>query len=429
MAQHEYAGITFTGRKAIAEVLTELERQKEARKDVIINTSKLEFRVTDNQFLLQINAPGRQLVPVTHRALVQLAHFMRIRMSDGFYKWLSEGHHSPGTRNALHIDPKRNWTTWCNLLNDWFKAEKFNMLVRLMAHTGGQVYCRALLSDKYQIIPNADFFYAVADAIKDLKPGGKSVEIWHARLSEDRFYLYAVAPGIAGQVSTARAGNLGGAYSNRWTGQAGDVYNAAMAAGNSETGEGGCSLSQAILRRATETYQIYQDVINKTHVGKRNDVDQYLSDQTLKDRNSYFFGKIRDLVKRTFDPELFQDMINAMNGAAQDEVADADVALEAVAVVYAISDERKKEIRNLFIRSCDNTRYGLASAMAEAAGKDTLNPDTGYSLENSAADLVLNSSMRHVHEKADKLRKDKRKIKAEEEEASVPVMSVVDERL
>jgi len=428
MAQHEYAGITFAGRKAIAEVLKELERQKEARKDVIINTSKLEFRVMDNQFTLGIGLPTKLFVPVTHRALVQLSHFMRIRMSDGLYKWLSEGHHSPGTRTSLKFDAKRNWGTWCNLINDWLRAEKFNMLVRLMAHNDGLVYCRALLSDKYQIIPNADFFYAVADAIKDLKPGGKAVEIWHARLSEDRFYLYAVAPGITGQVSTNRIHDPGDGYRSRWVGHAGDVYNAAMAAGNSETGEGGCSLSQAILRRATESYQIYQDVINKTHVGKRNDVDQYLSDQTLKDRNAYFFGKIRDLVKRTFDPDLFQSMIDAMNGAAQDEVADPDVALDAVALVYNISEERKKEIRNLFIRSCDNTRYGLASAMTEVAGKDTLNPDTGYGLENNAADLVLNVSMKAVHEHAAKLRKDKRSARVAEG-STAPLVSVVDECL
>jgi hypothetical protein len=416
----------FQGRKALASVLAELERQKAARKDIVINTSKLKFRIHAEQLVMEVKMTGcGYVMPVTHRVFVQLAHFMGIRMTDGLYRWLSEGHRSPGTKKGQTIDRTRNWQIWCDLLNAWFNQEKMPVLVRMMSDNSGQLYCRAILSDKYQVIPNADFFYAVADAIRDLKPGGKPVEIWHARLSEDRFYLYAVAPGISGQVSTDRIYDPGDGFKGRWIGRAGDVYNAAMTAGNSETGEGGCSLTQAVLRRATESYQVWHDIVNKAHIGKRNDVDQYLSDATLKMRNEYFFSKIKDLVKRTFDPELFQEMIDAMNGAVQDEVLDADVALDVVALVYNISEERKKEIRNLFIRSCDNSRYGLASAMVEAAGKDTTDPDTGYGLENTAAELILNTNMRELNEKAGKMRQDKRKAK---DAAPVDIgVSVLDE--
>ena len=286
-------------------------------------------------------------------------------------------------------------------------------MVRVMSDQKDNQFCRALLSDKYKIVSNADFFFSIVEQLKDLK-----AEIWHARFSEDRFTGYAVSEGISGQVTTDRTFDPGDGWISRWHGKEGDVLNAAMAFSNSETGDGGISLSQAILRRVCQNYCVYHDIVNAVHLGKRNKTDMMLSDETIMKANEVFFMKIKDYVKGTFDPAAFQKMIDAMNEATKEEVPDPDKAATALQLVYNISDEKKNAIRNMFVKNLDRSRYGLSNAVTEYAHDDKLDPDTGFEFERLGRELI-ETPMDKLYAKAEKAKKEKK----EKEEPALAAIS------
>ena len=374
-----YAGCAFpANRQGISTVLAELERQRKDRWDLTLNSKNLEFKLLDNQLLLKITTMDRsELVPVTRTVYSQMAGYLGIRMSDRFYQWLCEHPQS-----------------YANTVNDYLHTKREQRMVRCLKNLDGQLYCRAFLSDKYYIIPNADFFYAVFDALKSSK-----AEIWNARLSEDRFFLYAVAPGISGEVRTDRAFDPGDGWQSRWVGSEGDVLHAALAASNSETGEGGCSIAQAILRRVCINYCVLQNVLSKTHIGKRQESDVILSEDTIRHRNAYFFGQISDAVDNTFNPVVFEKFMNTINEATQDTIEDAEAATNALQLVYNISEERKNKIRNLFLIEHDFSRYGLSNSITNYAYSQEPNPEIGYQFEELGS-TVLQTPMSTIVKKA-----------------------------
>jgi hypothetical protein len=416
---HSFAGITFPGRPAVGEILRELERQKEQRKDFTVRSDKLEAKVLDGQFLFAIQGPKEKyLVPMTRRVESQLAQWMGLPQRSRYYQWLSGGAHAPNPK-ATASERAAHWGFWRDNVNDFLHTEKAHRLVRLMDTPNGETYFRALLSDAYKPMLNADFFYAITDKLVEAK-----AEIWHARLSEDKFYGYAVSPGIAGQVSTDRTFDPGDGWTSRWYGKEGDTFNAAMAFGNSETGEGGLFIKQAILRRVCANYCVWHDVVNKAHIGSRRKEEAMLSNETLLKMNEVFMLKIRDYVQATFNPERFQNLIDSMNGATKDAAADPDKAVEALALVFPeIGEARKNQIRNLFVKEGDASRYGLAQALTNVAHANDLDPDQGFSYEQLGATLIAETTMDGLYAKAEKLEKE-RKAKEKEKKQSLALQPV-----
>lgn len=407
---HEYAGVQFPGRQEVQTVMAELERQKRDRKDLVVNTKDLELREVDNQLVLQVNGAERHMVPMSRRVWSQvLSQRLGIRMTDRFYKWLMFGTQTPFGREGSKtftdkaqrktIEVHRNWDTLQALVNDYFHKEKEGVMVRMLKDQSGHLYCRALLSDRYEVVPNADFFYAIVEALQDA-----GAQVWHARLSEDKFYGYAVAPHITAEVNTERAFDPGDGWKSRWYGKKNDVMNAAMAFGNSETGDGGIFLANAILRRVCENYCVWHDIVSRTHLGKRHEMDRLLSDETIRERNKLFFMKIKDYVRGTFNVLEFQKLVDSLNGATKDAVEDPEKAAEALQVCYDMSEERKAAIRNLFIKNQDMSRYGLIQAVTEYAHDKKVDPDAGFDLERLAPEL-LGADMERLYKKAEALKK------------------------
>ena len=414
MPSHIHAGVAFPGRQAVSTIMAELERQKKERRDFFINSKNLEFKVVDRQILMKIDSGkgGNLLVPVSRRGWTQLAQWMGLRQSDRFYKWLAFGHQNPsGLKGNQKVEADRNWGTWIELINDYMHTEKEQRLVRCLADTGGQIYCRALLSDKYNVISNADFFFCLVEALKVV-----GAEVWNARLSEDKFYLYAVAPGITGQITTDRTFDPGDGWESRWYGKEGDVMNAALCAGNSETGEGGIFLAAAVLRKATVSYNVYHDLVTMTHVGKRYDpTDVLLSDETIRKRNDFFFSKVTDLTRNSFDPDRFQAMLDDMDKATKEVVDDPERAADVLQYCFDISEDRKALIRDMFVKEQDGSRYGLANAVTTFAHNEKLDADVGYELECAATQL-FKGSMSGFYEKAAKIKKERERKKGKVDE-------------
>jgi len=408
---HVYAGLAFPGRCAVADVLKELERQKAARKDAVIRSDRLTLQIFDNQLLLRTPVQGfDQLVPMNPRAWSQLTSLIGLPKRTPLYNLLMTGARADSgkrRRNAKdeEFNPCVYWPTFTTMVNDILQTEKQPLLVRLMNDAQSQTYCRALLSDQYKIVPNDAYFFSIAEKLMEV-----GAEIWHARLSDDHFFGYAVSPGITGQIATDRTFDPGDGWTSRWYGKEGDVYNAAMAFGNSETGAGGCFIKQAILRRVCQNYCVYQDVVNLAHIGRRMGEELMLSEQTIMAENQVFFMKIGDYVSGTFDPERFQKLVDAINNAASDDVdpAQAETVAENMMLVYDISQERMAQIKRHFYAEGDYSRLGLANALTRHAHVETHEAEVGFELEKLGAD-VLSTDLDKMAKRADIVRKEKAK--------------------
>jgi len=376
----EYPGVKYPGRMAVSEIFEELQRQAKCYKDYVITNQSIKV-VIDQEFgfALHFNVAGRDFrLPISKRGYDQIIAWLGLRKDSKLYKRLRWGHDDE--RRRKQVDD-RFWPTYANLINDHFRILRGKKLIRTLQRPDGEWYVRAILSDKYRIIPNDQLFMAAATKIKEVE-----AEIWDARLSEDAFYLYAVAPGITAQVRTDRTFGDG---KMRWAGDAGDVVNAAIMLRNSETGQGGCEVCPAIVVKVTGSYLVRQNALSIRHLGKAHDMDALLSAATIRKQSSIVFDQVRDYVESTFTEDTFQAFVDKLQDATQDELADPVAAAEAVRAVYELSEDRKNAIVNWLMATGDKSRYGLAQAVArEAHDNDKLSADEAVKLEQASSNII-----------------------------------------
>jgi hypothetical protein len=375
--------------------MEDLDRQAKARKDMVVHTTNMELKPDEQYGLVLETSVGKEklALPMTKGALSQLSTDIGINQRSRLYYRLRHG--TPDLRERdrearkrengdSKFDSTRYYDLWCEIVNDILRTEKRKRLLRGMANADGEMYWRAYLSDGYQIIPNDLIFYEVAEAMKNA-----GAEIWHARLNDNSFHMYAVSPGIHGQVNHDSVFDPGDGWLSRWYGDEGDVLNAALTARNSETGHGGCELAPAILRRVCANYCVWQNTYSRRHIGARHDTDVLLTEETLQKRNEALFSEIRDIAGGVFDPERFVKLLEQMQEAADDTIKDPVEAAEALQVSYQISDARRDAIRKRLIETRDNSRYGLIDAVTyQAHSGEDVDHEEGFALERLGADLT-----------------------------------------
>jgi hypothetical protein len=325
---------------------------------------------------------------MTKRVFVQMAQWIGIRMSDRLYKRLRFGTvPSESKRRKNEPTPEevqKYWETWCTLYNDILHTEKVHRTLRSITNQDGVRHWRAFLGRSYRIIPNDKLFFFAYERIQEA-----GAEVWHARLSEDNFMMYAVAEGISEQVTEDRTFDPGDGWQSRWHGEEGDVCNAAVTLKNSDTGQSGLAVCPAVLRKVCQNYCVWQDVLSKRHVGEQHDMDTLLTQETIDEKNKVLFMEIGDYIKGSFDEERFGKMMSQINEATQDEIKDPIAAAEGLRIKFDITDKRKKEILNRLFSAKDTSRYGLIQAITEEAHKgERIGADEGFELEQLGSKLL-----------------------------------------
>lgn len=285
----------------------------------------------------------------------------------------------PGRFYSYLTDKKAYNDVAGNLVRELLQKEQGRkVLVRTL---DGRV--RAVLSDRYKIMDNADLFYAAFEKFEEV-----GAEIWHARLWDDGMDLFGVRAGIQGEVTTDRTFDPGDGWQSRWYGKAGDVHNPAVRITNSETGEGGLNCRLAILRRVCLNFNVYTDGVAQVHLGKILAAGEGLleSDATRQSEGVYVWNKVKDAISTAFDPVAFQKLIDGLNHATEQQLPDVEVAVGNVVKEYSISEDRRKAIERALILSGDASRYGLIQAVTEAAHKAT--PAEAHKLDEVGGELA-----------------------------------------
>ena len=213
----------------------------------------------------------------------------------------------------------------------------------------------AFLSDSYRALPNDAILSVALEAFEEAK-----VQVWDLRITDTDFSVLAAAPHISGKVTTDR--KFSGA---RWEGREGDVLNAALRIKNSETGHSRLALSSAILRRVCQNFNVWADVVAKTHLGRRlseGEIDLSLETKSLEDQA--LVSGIRDAIKQTFDPREFARTLDKINQTTTRELGEAPtVVVDAAIKVYGLDEGRRESIIERLLRSGDKSQYGLVQSV------------------------------------------------------------------
>lgn len=258
-------------------------------------------------------------------------------------------------------------------VDHWLDAEPRNMLVRTL---DGRI--RALLSDGYRLLDNADFFFRVGKSAIDA-----GAVIQRLDLSDERFYLRALRPDFAAKV-TGRGDALkaeGKLFSSgyrrdngTWQGPDdddpdGDWIFPGIVCSNSEVGRGGLNAELAMFRATCSNYIIASKAIHKIHRGERLEAGMVdLADDTRRAKDDALWLEIRDMVAAAFDEDAWRKLVAKANEAQADILDNPIEAVGIVAKDCGLSDEEKQSVLNELIApsrglNVGPTRWGLVNAV------------------------------------------------------------------
>lgn len=226
---------------------------------------------------------------------------------------------------------------------------------------------RAVVSDRYRRLDNDDLFYAAASRFRDT-----GATLWKARLSDDGFEMFGVADHIAGEVRLDRPFDPGDGWLSRWAGRSGDVQNAAVRIVNSETGRGGLNVNLSIVTKICANFCVWGEGVSAIHSGRAIEADDdglIVSDETREKESAVIWSKINDAISTAFNAERFQKLLDRMNDATQVEIpADRiEAVVDNVVAKFSIAEDAKRSILDELLATGDRSQYGLAQSVTNAA--------------------------------------------------------------
>lgn len=395
---------SFTDRvnfEAVKNVLTEIARQKASRRDYIVPTQKLTV-LPDGKLTIMgvksfvVSVPGAEADPTPPTIYTDWGQAEKAADACGG-KIVVYGENSPLPlsrtavgqlcEKAAKLLPGLNTIPlkYADALDAGghgdLRAATFNYLFqkmtdKLMVRTlDGRA--RALLSNKFRIMDNADVFFAGADTLKQV-----DAVIWNARLWDDGFELFAVSKSLEGEVKRqfdqagpgqhkmvtlpdGGTGGVGGAAAGRP-----DIHNALVRIRNSETGCGGLSVSFGLLRHACNNTMVCGKNFGLVHLGGRLETEGLImGDDTREADAKATWLKLRDAIKTAFNRELFEEYIAKLSGFTGQKIGKAEEAVGNVVKEYQITEERKAEILQSLFEGRDLSRFGLIQAVTATAHK------------------------------------------------------------
>jgi hypothetical protein len=363
MSQLEHLETTFDA-EAIKGIVEEISRQKKAKRDFLFPAGKMRF--TDEGM---IELGGLKLFQVGEKVVTDWEEAEALADATG-------ARIVPTEAGALPIRPKAEsqlaqrlglpMSYVSRLRESGYKDLVSHNFTELLHRNNNKLMLRcldnqvrAVVSDSYRILDNADLFFCAADVFQEV-----GAQLWKARLWEDGFEMIAVAPHIAGEVSTDRTFDPGDGWQSRWHGEEGDVHNAAIRVSNSETGQGGLNVSPSILRKVCANFNVWGTRVSTIHTGRqRQEEGLILSEETLVSESQTIWLKVKDAIRTAFSPEKFKTYIEMLNGCTAQKLENPRRAVENVVREYALTEERRDSIMAALLGSRDFSRYGLVQSI------------------------------------------------------------------
>jgi hypothetical protein len=345
--------------RTLSELAAEIERQRDQRKDFMAPTSKMALiPAGSNAGRLQLHGIEAAM-PVNALAHGQLAEYTGVPKA--YYdRMLAE---SPEllARNVNH----------------WLAGSNEKRMVRTM---DGRV--RAVLSDRYRPLENADLAEAVLPVIGDM-----NLVVLSCEITERRLYIKAFDKAIMEVIE-----RQGSDPAHTFIKKSDKVY-AALTISNSEVGYGALSVAAGLFDDGCTNFAAFSDSrMRKYHIGGKanggEDVYALLSDSTKRLTDAAIWAQTRDVVASAFDRARFGDLVRRVQETTEEKI-DGDVVEVVKAVgekLNLVEAERKSVLKHL-VEGGSLSRYGMFRAITRAA-EDVESYERASELERAGGKVI-----------------------------------------
>lgn len=345
--------------KSLTELAMEIERQMDAKKDFIAPTAKLTAHAAHGAVKLQIGADPAMVFPVNQLALRQI------------------GEHTGIPAKYVDVMVREAPELLAVNINHWFHSKPAKRTVRTL---DGNV--RAVLSEKFRTLDNADLAQAAFPAIQQL-----GVDVLSMELTERRLYIKCVDKKANARIKLATGHAMGEGHARF------DDLCPAIVISNSEVGEGRLGIEAGIFTTGCTNMMISkQRSMSKYHVGRGaelgDSVYELLSDATKDKTDAATWAQVGDVIRGAFDKVRFDAEIAKLQGTTEDAIeADVVEVVNMAAKRFTLSDGVRSSVLTHLIKGGDLSRYGLINAITRTA-EDQADYDDATDLERLGGTIV-----------------------------------------
>jgi len=317
----------------LKELSMELERQKNNRYDIVVPSEQLIVLKDGDKIFIDVPQPSGDMKRhgITDYCHGQIADKTGIPMK--YYRKMQDA----GKLDLLAEN-----------INSWLPTKE-KRLIRVL---DGEV--RAVLSDRYRIIDNYDVFYAVLDEFaRIMRDTGIRIQIRDARLTDQHIYIKAVSPDLTGEVFHLK--------------DRVEPVHGGIIISNSEVGAGSFQVKPFINVLVCQNGLISDKIFKRVHLGKELGCGLVnWSDETLSLEDKALWSKIRDMIRATFNRDVFQRWVDEINKVSVNVLEKPVEAVDNIIKKYNIPQSKKDALLNQFSLE-GNTQWGLSMAVTRIA--------------------------------------------------------------
>ena len=332
--------------RALPEVLMELKRQNEAKKDFISPAQAFHLEEDGATFgITHLNTGEQETFSTTDLFHRQVGSTLGIPAK--YYDQMKK------------LKPQ----LLAENVNAWFSDREQSYMIRSMDYGNGMV-ARALLSDRYRRIDNME----IASTILPLFAGKEEMEVISCEVTENRLYLKIVNHKLEMAVVP------------------GDLVQAGVVISNSEVGLGAVSVQPLVYRLVCTNGMVVNDFgERRAHVGRQakalEDSFNLYSDETIEAEDKAFMLKLRDTTMAAIEEARFTQIIGKLQDSTQARITGrVQDVIELTGKAYDLNQGEQDSILNYLIAGGDLSLYGLSNAITRAS-QDVESYDRATSLE------------------------------------------------
>lgn len=316
----------------LTQLHNELKRQRAARLDILVDSSKLSTCVADyGDLKLRIEGPrDTELYDITEVAHMQISQKLGIPKT--YYdKMLLE---------APYL-LSRN-------INHWLQVSEDTRLIRTLDGTA-----RAFLSNKYRRLDLLELFESIEKPLKDLK----DLDVQIARLTDTHMYIKILSKRLKANIGV------------------GDIVQQGFCISSSELGLGAIKIEQYTYRRQSSNGLIgcSADIaMKKLHLG----VEQLPyagykvlpNSEDMSPNDIKYFDTVKDTVSKIADEAAFNTTITKLKSLKELPILiNPYEAVDSLKDRFLVTEAERAIILHHYMRAGEMTAFGLSQAINRGA--------------------------------------------------------------
>lgn len=317
--------------RTLTELAMELDRQRSAKRDFLLDTRSIIMDTTDDGQQLTLQNPQQHMNTI-------------LRVNDIAHGQIGQALGIPAKYyNKMRSENPELLTA---NVNSWFNQNPAMRMVRTLDGTA-----RAFLSDRYRRIDNYEIAEAVLPIIGDLP----DARIESCEVTDERMYIKVVNPRLTTEVTP------------------GDVVQSGILITNSEVGMGSMAIQPLVYRLVCSNGMVVNDAATRRyHIGRGNQAGEdytLYSNETLAADDRALMLKVQDTVRAAVDQVRFEKVVRMMQDARDAKITSTDIPqmVELAASDYGFTKKESGGILDHLIRDGEFSLYGLSNAVTRAA--------------------------------------------------------------